>query len=356
MKHGLHGLSDLVAAIHLKWPGFRLMEFGLFLIRGAGSTKTEVEITDEALLLNHRDEELAFTIQSRCMGFSDYANKKAEALHAAGAVFVDPTLIPTDDAVFPVFPAEDIDVVAKAVQAELSLRARAIDLEQATEYTKREFISPLLIAAVCVYNRTEKLISMLCEKTVVGKRGRGPIDYALLFQRIFVLITEAKNTDLEGGQAQNLVQQEASRESLANAFVPLNSVGTTRKRKYDEMYEIIRVIPSFGIVTTAEKWRFTKLDHSLPKAVVTKSSTFPLLLDPKGDATAEKAQLKNIVDILVRIIGILDYQMQQVGSHAAVNSLLGQMGPTSVNDAETAFCRLAERMDREDEQGGEEET
>jgi hypothetical protein len=275
----------------------------------------------------------------------------------AGVAFVDSSLILTDDSVFPLTAESAIEGAASEVQIELAKRARAINLEEASEYTKREFISPLVIAAVCVCNVSEKLISMICEKSVVGKHGRGPIDYALLFKRIFVLLTEAKNTDLEGGQAQNIVQQESCRESLANAFVPFVAVGEARKRSFDEVYNVVRTIPTFGIVTTGRQWRFTKVDHSREKTKVTKSSTFNLLLDPIADPAQQATQLQNIKVILRLIVGVLECQMVQVNSHAKVKELMDNVDPKKVAIMEEAFQAIAEKMDgdNEDEETKEEE-
>ena len=350
----LADLNLLVSEVQLKWPAFKIMEFELTFANPSTNT---IDVVTPASLQLHNNQTLNITIKSRCLGFSDYAKKKSAALDVAGVSFVDSSLILTDDSVFPLTAESAIEDAAKEVQIELTKRARAIDLEEACEYTKREFISPLLIAAVCVCNVSEKLISMICEKSVVGKHGRGPIDCALLFKRIFVLLTEAKNTDLEGGQAQNIVQQESCRESLANAFVPFNAVGETRKRKFDEVYDVVRTIPTFGIVTTGRQWRFTKVDHIHEKTKVTKSSTFDLLLDPTADPAQQATQLQNIKAILRRIVGVLEHQMAQVNNHTQVKELMESADPKEVEKMEEAFQAMAEAMDgdNEEEDGKEEE-
>lgn len=341
--------------MQLKWPAFKIMEFEISYVNP--TTNAIQIVTHNSQLQLHNHQTLSFTVKSCCVGFSDYANKKDAALNAAGVNFCDASLIDEDDSVFPAIDESVIAEAAKEVQKELLRRARAIDLHEACEYTKREFISPLLIAAVCVCNATEKLISMICEKTVVGKHGRGPIDYVLLFKRIFVLLTEAKNTDLEGGQAQNIVQQESCRESLANAFVPFTLVGESRKRKFEEVFNVVRTIATFGIVTTGLYWRFTKVDHSQDKTQVTKSSTFALLLNPTEEPAEMATQLLNIKAILKRIVGILKHQMEQVNSHAPVKKLFDSADPKEVGKVEGTFQTLAEAMnaDNEEEEDREEE-
>lgn len=341
------GINSLVSAVQLKWAAFKIMEFEL-LFANPSTNSIEV-VTEDSQLWLFNNQTLNFTVKSCCTGFSDYANKKQAALHVAGLPFVDPSLILTDDAVFPLSTNSTIVDAAKQTQLELMKRAKAIDLDEACEYTKREFISVLLIAAICICNASERLISMICEKTVVGKHGRGPIDYALLFKRIFVLLTEAKNTDLEGGQSQNIVQQESCRESLANAFVPLQCVGETRKRKFHEIFDVVRTIPTFGIVTTGRQWRFTKVDHSREKTRVTKSATLDLLLDPTSDPAQVNTQLQNIEAILRRIVGVLEYQMEQVNSHTQVKQLLEGTDAKEVGRIENLFWKLAEAMDNDEE-------
>ncbi len=152
-----------------------------------------------------------------------------------------------------------------------------------------------------------------------------------------MLLTEAKNTDMEGGQCQNFVQQEACRESLANAYVfPPTMVGISRKRKYDDVFNVVRAIPTFGIVTTASQWRFTKVDHSKAKTVLTKSSTFGLFLDPKSECEKEAA-LGQIEVILRHIVGILEFQMQKVNDNTAVKDLMDTLDAKYVNDIEGVY-------------------
>jgi hypothetical protein len=340
----LTDLNSLVSGIQLKWSAFKIMEFELTF------TNTTDVVTQASLQLHNNQQTFNITIKSCCLGFSDYANKKSAALDVAGVAVVDPSLLLTDDNVFPLTVESVVENAAEEVQIELAKRARAINLEEACEYTKREFISPLLIAAVCVCNVSGKLISMICEKLVVGKHGRGPIDYALMFKRIFVLLTEAKNTDLEGGQAQNVVQQESCRESLANAFVPIKLVGENRKRKFNEVYNVVRTIPTFGIVTTGRQWRFTKVDHSHDQTMVTTSSTFDLLLDPTADPAQKATQLQNIKAILRRIVGVLEHQMALVNDHTRVKELMESVNSKEVEKLEGAFQEMAEAMDGDNEE------
>jgi hypothetical protein len=343
----LQTYDDLVSGVQLNWKAFRIMEFQI-IWKNPISDADEI-IADDTHLIRFYNKNVCFRLKSCCVGFSDYANKKAAALDAVGAKFVDPSLIPTDDNAFPQCKETIIAVEAAKLQNELLRRARSINLEEASEYTKREFISPFLIAAICICNLECRLVSMICEKPVVGKHGRGPIDYAILFKRIFILLTEAKNTDLEGGQSQNIVQQESCRESLANAYVSPNMIGASRKRKYDEIYNVVRAIPTFGIVTTARQWRFTQVDHSKEMAVVKKSSTFDLLLDPKPETAQLTTQLQNITEILCRIVGILKLQMKHVLENDQVQSLMDSMDARTVHSIESTFDSLAKEMEDEED-------
>jgi hypothetical protein len=352
-------LDSLISGIQIKWPAFKIMEFKIYW-RNPISNEDELIVKDSQLKQFHA-QTVSFTVKSCCVGFSDYANKKAEALIATGANYNDHTLINTDDNAFPIENVIDhaITEQAKIVQVELHRLETSIKLEEASEYTKRLFISPLLVAAICYCNNVEKnSVSMLCEKIVCGKHGRGPIDFALLFKHIFVLLTVAKNTDMEGGQSQNIVQQESCRESLANAYVPFELIGENRKRKYDEVFSVVRRIPTFGIVTTANEWRFTMVDHSADVARLVKSSTYRLLLSPDTNANEQViTQLQNIEAILKRIVGILLYQMKLINENRDVQTLMDSVNSNAVNKREKSFVEMAMEMDADvaAEEGGNDE-
>ena len=72
-----------------------------------------------------------------------------------------------------------------------------------SESTMREFISPILIAAVelmadnVVVDPTDEL-KIKCDKRILGYEYSGPVDYVILFNTFNILVTEAKNTYLHG--------------------------------------------------------------------------------------------------------------------------------------------------------------
>ena len=94
---------------------------------------------------------------------------------------------------------------------------------------------------------------MGCKKQVVGRYGRVPIDHVFIFRSILILLTEAKLNDLHAGLIQNIVQQQSSRDFLANVFVDAGGAlfAEARKRKFEEISVMLGPSASFGVVTTA---------------------------------------------------------------------------------------------------------
>ena len=72
----------------------------------------------------------------------------------------------------------------------------------------REYISPVILACA----KFAGDVKLSAERKITGKKGNGPLDYAMLYKDFFLLITEAKKDNLNHGVIQNLGQLVASRE------------------------------------------------------------------------------------------------------------------------------------------------
>ena len=105
------------------------------------------------------------------------------------------------------------------------------------EASVREYISSVLLACARITGN----IKLVAELDIAGRKGNGPLDYAILYENFFLLITEAKKDNLENGIIQNIAQLVASREQ----FLYDNS---SLKRNYMSMAGDIACIPSTGVV------------------------------------------------------------------------------------------------------------
>jgi hypothetical protein len=133
---------------------------------------------------------------------------------------------------------------------EISARLEVFDLTETIECIMREFIGPILIGSI-------RLLGPLCgvkirsDHKIEGRRGRGPVDYDILFHLFHIVVCEAKNgRDVVDAIPQNGAQLVASREVFQN------SVCKKRKRDENEISGQLDKLKSFGIVSTGRSWVF----------------------------------------------------------------------------------------------------
>jgi len=265
---------------------------------------------------------ISLKIQSCCIGFSKYTKNKASlSLQIVGAKFKETDFITESDEEFPKYDGDvrTLDYQVQIVQQELIRRIQKIHLQGTSEYSKRELISPLLLGALFLVNG----VSMGCEKRVVGRYGRGPIDYVFIFRSILILLTEAKLNDLDAGLTQNIVQQQSSRDFLAHVYVDAGGTffAEARKRKFEEISVLLSSVASFGVVTTANTWLFTKIERDPVdgKAIITRSKRVELrLTDPQNPAEND-TQKADIALIIGKLVAIIKLQIKAVESNALIN-------------------------------------
>lgn len=322
----LDTLQDLIES---SWPHFVVMRYSLLYCYGEKETIVADTAKLHELLNSPVESPHVFKLRKDCLGFSEYCDKKraVEALNKLKVPSNDPTMISESNNMFALQNPEQWDEIiereSRAIQTELH-RRQVISLSTGvSEYTKREFISPVLIGCLQVVNG----ITMMCEKKIVGTFGNGPVDYSLIYKNLNIVLTEAKKENLEGGLIQNLVQQEASHESLTFAILPTQcKVGEipriARKRKFDEILKALATLPSYGIVTNGNFWIFSQIvrEPALNRCSIFKSSQQTLLLHAKD--TEKETQLHQIKDIMRGVVAICLKQKEVIDNNEEIGQIL----------------------------------
>jgi hypothetical protein len=232
-------------------------------------------------------------VKSNCMAFTAYDSYDKVREHAN--IFETSPAI--DNNLFT--PLEDIPRIEEftdIVFDELQRRMIAYDWESTkkSEFTMREFIGPLLVAAIILMDCSA--IKMYSERKVVGKFGNGPLDYDIAYKEFHVCVAEAKREDLDKGIAQNIAQLVACRNEYER---------NERKRSASDAFDEhdIDLIPSSGVVSTAMDWIFTRYvyDDGLKKWHFFRSNTMQLNLSPANE-DVEVASMKFTIKRLLKVV------------------------------------------------------
>jgi len=286
-------LAYLTAFVRKTFREFEAADFKLLWAKPDG---LHIE-TDEllSLYLGSSDDRLLFYIESISKGFHVFT--LAEALSDAGATGDYPI---TDDSKFPIAAYDDDDDVFKPYLEHAFVDAQwrrdlygPIENAQ-SETTVRELIGPILVAAAKIATD----IKLVCEKPIMGSRGNGPVEYAAVYKDYNVVITEAKKNDVTSGLGQNIAQIKAGREDYLRRVLG--------KRKIEDTAFDITTVPSFGAVSTAEKWVFTLLSGH----TVYCSRAFAVIFS-RSDAELQSS----MYDVIRQIVGILQAQKGAVDAN-----------------------------------------
>ena len=189
---------------------------------------------------------------------------------------------------------------------EISARLEVFDLTETTECIMREFISPILIGSIRLLG-PHCGVKMKSEHKIEGSRGRGPVDYDILFHLFHIVVCEAKNgRDVADGIPQNGAQLVASREVFQK------SVCKKRKRDMKEVSELLDKLKSSGIVSTGRSWVFIcyykDIDDGNWKLAKSAEAHLPL-----SARTGERDGLeKAITELLAIVAGIMLSQKSAV--------------------------------------------
>lgn len=229
--------------------------------------------------------------------------------------------------------------MANSVQFELKRRYKVFKPKSGssrpeTESTMREFISPVLIAAVELMIehvvKSDDELKMKCEKRIIGFEYGGPVDYVILFNLFAILLTEAKHTDLAAALLQNLLQQRAAQQFQAMALVTFEEHPSKRRRFEDEStFKQLLKLGSFGIVSNGAEWVFNKLflndpeDDRLMSKVHTSKKYCISLEDPTVD---------EIKAVLGRICHIINLRMRDVGKVEVYKRVKNSLAQVEANE------------------------
>ena len=138
-------------------------------------------------------------------GFSKFKSSQEEALSSIGSLYTVFESIPRDNSRFPKvewsqsLSEAEFNVILLRVTEDIMYRNEVIDRELASEYTMREFISPVLIGAlrlVVIFLRNSGnagKLSLVCEKIVVGLHAHGPVNYVVVFDCLVIILTKHKS-------------------------------------------------------------------------------------------------------------------------------------------------------------------
>ena len=223
---------------------------------------------------------LTVYVKTAQMGFSAFT--EIEALKYAGIREIQ--LVGNDDKAFPspMEIPEDSEFLLHIIK-DIEMRHNLYDpIEEGCEYTRREFISPMLILAASIAG-----VKLACEEQVEGSAGKGPVDWIVHYLNHRICITEGKKDNISQGLYQNLAQLTAAGE------------GRGKKRAF-------RVdLPLFGIATTYTEWIFLRLDPSS-----TKQERRAVRLGTMGIALNTPYFKQTIRDVVGRLAGLLAHQKQ----------------------------------------------
>jgi len=218
---------------------------------------------------------VTLTVESLRKGFSDFKATEAYSYASVNSATTDAGKFPK--------PA-DIDANGKWFQhalVDLKLKHELCGkLWEGCEYTRREFISSVLILSAKLAGLT-----LAVEEQVEGRLGQGPIDWVALYQSYRICITEGKRDALADGVIQNIAQLAAAREDK------------NPKRKCSPE------IPSYGIATTYHEWVFLKLTDN-PRALFHSTNNFIVI----SQATLEDS----LKDVAAPIVAIFEQQKKEV--------------------------------------------
>jgi len=259
--------------------------------------------------------DIKLTLKLNSKRFNKFKSYEAqeEALSSIGSLYSRLEGIPRNNSVFPTvswsqnLSEDDFNTILLRVIKDIMYRSEVIDWAMTSEYTMREFISPILVGAlrlVLIFLKNSNIagkLSLLCEKIVVGLHAHGPVDYVVIFDYLNIILTEAKKHDINQGIIQNLLQQRASQEFLTNMLLDVNETGESRKRCFQETFDVVASTATCGTVTTGSEWVFTKIRYCTltKKSQVELSEWYTMDLGSAKEVLQES--VKPILSILVRM-------------------------------------------------------
>jgi len=280
----LRAFEDLIRAVPVQFKKFQHIAFEVHV------NKALVDADTFSTLVVTGTE---VSVVSLSLPFSDYKDIEQLEEYAHIAVLDEDLQLPQ------LFKIPEESNIPAQVLGELEARLEVFDMTETTECTMREFIGPILIGAIRLLGSLSG-IKMKSEDKIEGTRGRGPLDYDILFHLFHIVVCEAKNgKDVVDGIPQNGAQLVASRE------VFFNIQNKKRKREHEnELREELDKLCSYGIVSTGRSWVFICYYNSEGDWKLARSKVIHLPLsttseERRGLDTAVTTLLQTVAGIMV---------------------------------------------------------
>eukprot|EP00975_Prorocentrum_lima_P061145 12820122-Prorocentrum_lima.AAC.1 len=137
--------DELLSFLHKKWPGLKVKHN---LCVRHKTVKDAKVIDDETLhelfrRLGSEQQDIHLSVNIKSYGFSWYAKHPKEALECVQSPEVKQSTFSQDRSIADAAYAAAVDIVCQ----DLLRPVRVLDLQQSSEYTMRELISPILVGA-----------------------------------------------------------------------------------------------------------------------------------------------------------------------------------------------------------------
>ncbi|CAB4477069.1 hypothetical protein RhiirA1_459075 [Rhizophagus irregularis] len=187
-----------------------------------------------------------------------------------------------------------IDVIVESL---LMVQKTSPNVATANEASRREYISPILHGVAYFFQNSIKIYP---EHELVGSYGHGPVDWTIMVNNKYILITEAKKVDVDHGVGQNIIQLQSTFQK-------------NRKNNHDSPSVL------YGIVTTALLWVILKVvlkesDNNDRPIEVFKSSLTPIIL-PLSEPGLNKASLTpRVEELFGQLLWIFNEQLNSGGT------------------------------------------
>lgn len=301
----------MLELIHQKWPDLKHKH--LLVVKHKDFL---LEVVDDESL-NKLFENLGSTanvellVDTKCIGFSDYTKPDA-VLELLNCRIIENAKFDLDMTISDEYYENETVVV----RDELLRRVKLLDLRQASEYTMRELISPVLFGALSlVGDDPSERVKLICEKIISGNSGQGPVDYILSYKSVYIVIGEAKKSELVEGFNQNVMQQWNYLESLADKSLPFTVSGSKRKADFEKEFNKLKKLGTFGITSTGEKWIFSRVEEapegSAHSVIVHQSDIYDMSLFHQEINLEKRTVIDQQVKTLLRIIAhMIKYQKE----------------------------------------------
>lgn len=260
-------VDTLSAAVKSQWKEFEVAAFEFSVNAVTLSKENEFHLL--------RKFPLQVAVENLSKGFSKFREKDAYAYARVSSAITDTKKFPQ---------TVQVDKAGKWFQHaldDLKIKHELFGaLTEGCEYTRREFISAVLILSAKLAG-----VKLAVEERIEGSLGNGPVDWVALYQSYRVCVTEGKKDALSDGLIQNIGQLAATREDR------------NPKRNFSP------TIPSYGITTTYTEWVFLKLTDG-PRELFrwTDDSIIITQTDLGG----------SLQEVVGRIVGIFQQQQKEI--------------------------------------------